>query len=138
MSLYEQDFYRWTQEQTALLKAGALAQLDIENLIEEVESLGKSQKHELINRLIVLATHMLKWDYQPGRQGKSWILTIKEQRLKLSDHLEENPSLKSILDISIVSAYRHARLKAARETGLAESIFPETCPYSAEQIMGNL
>ena len=67
MSLYEQDFYQWIEEQAALLKAGALSQLDVENLIEEVESMGKSQKKELYSRLIILISHLLKWDYQPDQ-----------------------------------------------------------------------
>jgi hypothetical protein len=80
MNLYNQDFYRLTHEQADLMKSGALSQLDIPNLIEEIESMGKTQKHELINRLAVLLMHLLKWDYQPERRGRSWELTIKEQR----------------------------------------------------------
>jgi hypothetical protein len=68
MSLYEQDFYQWTQEQAALLRAGALSQLDMANLIEEVESMGRSQKKELSSRLSVLITHLLKWEFQPEFQ----------------------------------------------------------------------
>ena len=137
MSLYEQDFYQWTQEQAALLKAGTLAQLDIENLIEEVESMGRSEKRELVSRLAVLLAHMLKWDYQPSRQGKSWELTIKGQRLELFDVLEDSPSLKPQLPSAIEKAYRKAVLLAVGETSLSESTFPEVCPYSIEQIMGN-
>lgn len=68
---YEQDFYMWTQEQAAILKAGALSQLDVANLIEEIESMGKTQKRELISRLTVLIMHLLKWDYQPERRGEA-------------------------------------------------------------------
>ncbi len=136
MTLYEQDFYQWTQEQAALLKAGALAQLDIENLIEEVESMGRSEKRELVSRLTVLLAHLLKWDYQPSRQGRSWELTIKEQRIKIKNHLRDNPSLKSALKESMEDAYELALVKVIRETGLPETTFPETCPYSIEQIMG--
>ncbi len=69
ISTYEQDFYLWTQEQAAILKAGALSQLDVANLIEEIESMGKTQKRELISRLTVLMMHLLKWNYQPERRG---------------------------------------------------------------------
>ncbi len=136
MSLYEQDFYQWTIEQANLLKAGALGQLDVTNLIEEMESMGRSEKKELVNRLVVLIAHLLKWDYQPERRGWSWDLTIREQRLKLADHLFDNPSLKAVLGDAIISAYRQAILKAMRETRLCESAFPESCPYTIEQIMG--
>jgi hypothetical protein len=71
-TLYEQDFYAWTQQQTALLRAGQLAQLDVENLIEEIESLGKQERQELENRLGVLLGHLLKWHYQPEARSKSW------------------------------------------------------------------
>ncbi len=138
MSLYEQDFYRWTQEQAALLKAGALSQLDIENLIEEVESMSRSEKREMVSRLAVLIMHLLKWDFQPELRGRSWELTIEEQRGELFDVLEDSPSLRPQLIETIEKAYRKAVLQAVRETGLSKSTFPETCPYSIEQIMGNL
>ncbi len=136
MSLYDQDFYQWTQEQAALLKAGALAQLDIENLIEEVESMGKSQRRELYSRLVVLIMHMLKWDYQTGRRGKSWIKTIATQRTEIEFLLFDNPSLKHELEGLLTMVYRSAVKQAVTETGLALKTFPEICPYSVEQIMG--
>ena len=136
MSLYNQDFYQWTQEQAALLKAGALAQLDIENLIEEVESMGKSQRRELYSRLVVLIMHMLKWDYQKGRRGKSWIKTIAAQRTEIEFLLFDNPSLKNELEGLLPMVYRSAVKQAVTETGLALKTFPETCPYSIEKIMG--
>ncbi len=136
MSLYNQDFYQWTQEQAALLKAGALAQLDIENLIEEVESMGKSQRRELYSRLVVLIMHMLKWDYQTGRRGKSWIRTIATQRTEIEFLLFDNPSLKNELEGLLPMVYRSAVKQAVTETGLALKTFPETCPYSIEKIMG--
>jgi len=80
MISYEQDFYGWTQEQAALLRAGRLTDLDIENLIEEVETMGRSEKRELESRLTVLLLHLLKWKYQPNRRGRSWNLTIKGHR----------------------------------------------------------
>ena len=136
MNLYDQDFYQWTHEQAGHLKAGALSQLDVTNLIEEIESMGRSEKRELVNRLAVLISHLLKWDYQPERQSRSWELTIKEQRLKLGDHFQDNPSLKAVFDDAALSAYRLAKVKAMRETGLPESVLPDTCPYNTQQIMG--
>ena len=136
MSLYDQDFYQWTQEQAGLLKAGALSQLDVENLIEEVESMGKSQKKELLSRLTILLMHLLKWDYQPEFQSRSWKSTIVTQRKEIRNLLEDNPSLRRIIQEKADILYRDAVEIASAETGLSESSFPETCPYTIEYIMG--
>lgn len=132
---YDTDFYKWASKQADLLRTGKLSEADIEHIAEEIESMGKSEKRELISRLKVLFVHLLKWKYQPSRQSKSWQLTIKEQRMMLFDHLEDNPSLKAIQDEVVLKAYRLARTKAARETGLDEDIFPEQCPYSFDEAL---
>ena len=137
MSLYNQDFYLWTQEQAALLKAGTLSQLDIENLTEEIESMGKSQKKEMTSRLTILIMHLLKWDYQSGRRGKSWLKTIATQRTEIEILLYDNPSLKHSLPDTILIAYRLAVKQAATETELHIEEFPISCPYSIDKIMGN-
>jgi Domain of unknown function DUF29 len=133
--LYDRDFYAWANEQAGLLRAGKLSDADIEHIAEEIESLGKSEKRELVSRLRVLLLHLLKWQHQPAFRSTSWRLTIEEQRNRLEDHLAESPSLKSSLDETVVSAYRNALLSAARETGLERSAFPVVCPWSIEQIM---
>jgi hypothetical protein len=133
--LYDQDFYAWANEQAGLLRAGRLSEADIEHIAEEIESMGKGEKRELVSRLTVLLLHMLKWQYQPQFRGKSWHLTLEEQRDELASHLADNPSLKSTLPDTITMAYRRAILGAARETDLDRSVFPPTCPWSFEQIM---
>ncbi|MBI5162294.1 MAG: DUF29 domain-containing protein [Magnetospirillum sp.] len=133
--LYERDFYAWANEQAALLRAGNLSQADIEHIAAEIDSMGRTEKRELISRLTVLLMHLLKWQFQPAQRGKSWRLTIREQRQDLVDHLADNPSLKAILTEAIVAAYRKAVLEAARETDLDEETFPPACPYSFEQMM---
>ena len=132
--LYDRDFYAWANEQAGLLRAGRLSEADIEHIAEEIESLGKSEKRELVSRLTVLLAHMLKWRFQPVLRGKSWDLTLEEQRNQLTDHLTDNPSLKSSLGETIVTAYRNAILRASRETGLDRGEFPAACPWSFEQI----
>jgi hypothetical protein len=77
MATYETDFYGWTQQQAHLLKTGCLSSLDVANLIEEIETMGRSEKRELDSRLMVLLVHLLKWKYQPKRRGRSWELTIQ-------------------------------------------------------------
>lgn len=133
-SLYEHDFHAWANEQAALLRAGQLALADIDNIAEEIESMGRSEKRELVSRLTVLLVHLLKWRYQPTFRGTSWSLTIKEQRYRLADHLRDNPSLKAQFPAAIHDAYRLAVVGAQRETGLAEDAFSDRCPFTQAEI----
>ena len=134
---YDQDFYAWTQEQAALLKAGKLTEIDVANVAEELEDMGKSQKSQLVTRLGLLLAHMLKWHYQSERRrhSNSWKYTIKEQRRRIHRLLDENPSLKSRLDKAFQDAYGDAVLIAARETGFEEDNFPVSCPWTLEQAL---
>jgi hypothetical protein len=134
-SLYDQDFYAWANEQAALLRAGKLGAADIAHIAEEIESMGKTEKRELVSRLTVLLLHLLKWQFQPGRRGSSWDATITVQRDDVADHLRDNPSLKATLTTAITDAYRKAAILATGETGLARSTFPAACPWSFDQIM---
>ena len=135
MSHYELDFYGWTQEQAALLKTGRLGELDVINLIEEIESMGRSERRELQSRLTILLVHLLKWKFQPARRGRSWQLSIEEQRESCLDVLEENQSLISKLQDSLNRAYAHARITASRETGIEKKDFPQHCPWTYEQMI---
>ena len=135
-SLYESDFYAWANEQAALLRAGKLSAADIENIAEEIESMGRSEKRELISRLTVLLMHLLKWRHQPGGRCTSRQLTIEVQRQDVADHLADNPSLKAKLSETMESAYSRARLNAAKETSLSTTVFPTACPWPFEQLMG--
>lgn len=134
-NLYEEDFYAWANEQAALLRAGKLSAADIENLAEEIESMGRGEKRELINRLSVLLAHLLKWPFQPERRGHSWAYTIREQRLQLVRHMRDNPSLHAKTAEAMSDAYETAILAAAEDTGLLEKTFPPVCPFSFNQAM---
>ncbi len=134
MISYDKDFYSWTQEQAELLKHGRFSELDIDNLIEEVETMGRSEKRELESRLTVLLLHLLKWKYQDVRQRRSWVLSIIEQRLKFEETLEENPGLKSKLDDILKKAYRYAVIEASKETKISIKIFPKLCPWELDKI----
>lgn len=134
-TLYDHDFYAWTNEQAGLLRAGKLSEADLEHIAEEIESMGKSEKRELISRLTVLLLHLLKWEFQPMRRGASWRLSIANTRDALTDHLADNPSLRSVLEASVETAYRRAHRDAALETGLSENTFPSTCPWLFSQMM---
>ena len=135
MISYEKDFYSWTQEQAELLKHGRFSELDIDNLIEEVESMGRSEKRELESRLTILLLHLLKWKYQEVRRGRSWQLSIDEQRIQFCKTLNENPGLKPALDEIIKDAYKLALIKAARETKISKAVFPECCPWTLAQFI---
>jgi hypothetical protein len=136
-NLYETDFYAWTQQQATLLRNQQWNQIDLPNLIEEIESLGKQQRQELRNRLSVLIGHLLKWDYQPQRRNRSWLSTLRIQRLDIAELLEDNPSLKPYLEEALRKAYLKAVELAVGETDLPSRTFPSECPYSLAEILDN-
>jgi hypothetical protein len=133
--LYETDFYAWTIEQAKFLKDGVWDCLDISNLVEEIESLGKQQRQELRNRLGILLGHLLKWEFQPSHRSKSWLATIREQRRRIVDLLEESPSLKPYLPEVLEKAYQDGIDLAVRETPLNYRDFPQECLYTLEQVL---
>jgi hypothetical protein len=132
---YDADFYGWANEQAALLRAGRLGEADVANIAEEIESMGRSEKRELVSRLAVLLTHLLKWRYQPTRRSKSWSTSVRVQRQRLARHLEDNPSLRPMLPKALADAYADALLVAADETGLAEESFPSASPFDIGEIL---
>ena len=133
--LYDRDFFAWSRQQADLLRAGKLAEADIEHIAEEIESPGRTEKRELISRLTVLLLHLLKWRYQPDKRRPRWEAGIRVQRNRLADHLDDNPSLKPLLPQALTAAHRDAALEAVAETGLAGATFPDACPWTAEQVL---
>jgi hypothetical protein len=134
-ALYDRDFYAWTQEQARLLREGRLGDADIGNIAEEIESMGRGEKRELVSRLVVLFQHLLKWEYQKQRRGKSWWSSIAHARDELGDLLRDNPSFKSLLPDAVATAYPRARRYAAKETRMGLQRFPEACPWTVEQAL---
>jgi hypothetical protein len=133
--LYEKDFYRWTQEQVALLREGKWHELDHEHLIEEIADLGLSARKELRSYLEGLVLHLLKWHYQPDYQTRSWRDSIEENRARIPDCLRGSPSLRLQLPTLLAECYPHAKRKATRQTRLPLATFPETCPWPVEQVL---
>lgn len=133
--LYERDFYAWTQAQADLLRARRFAELDLENLIDEVASVGASEKREIRSRLTVLITHLLKWKFQPGARSSSWSGTIVEQRTSLDDVLAASPSLRRYPAEVFLTCYLSGRLKAADQTGIDFTLFPDVPPFTIEQTL---
>ncbi|MDU9049726.1 MAG: DUF29 domain-containing protein [Candidatus Electrothrix sp. Rat3] len=133
--LHTADFFGWTAQQAALLRAGKIDEIDRENLAEEIEDMGKSLQRELVSRLTILFIHLLKWQFQPGYRRNSWRYTIEEQRDQLTDHLLDNPSMQQKIPQALARTYKYARTGAVRETGLDRKSFPEECPWSFEQTL---
>ena len=133
--LYDSDFSAWADEQAALLRAGQWDAVDVAHLIEEIEAMGRSERKELVNRLVILMLHLLKWRHQPALRGNAWRLTVKAQRIRLASHLQDNPSLKAWLDEAIARAYRLAVIEAEKQTGLPEQTFPQRCPFSVAEML---
>jgi hypothetical protein len=135
ISTYENDFHEWTQEQARLLRSGRFSQLDIENVAEELESMGRRDKREIDSRLEVLLIHLLKWKLQEGFRSGSWSGSIREQRSRIEDLLRESPRLRRQVAQIRPALYARARREAANETGLPVRMFPARCPFTPEQIM---
>ncbi len=134
-SLYDRDFHRWLEDQAAKLRGRSHNDLDWENLAEEIESLGRSQKREVRSRLARLIQHLLKWQFQPGRRSESWRITISEQRSFIEDLLKDSPSLRNFPSEIFADVYATGRREAIDETGMLASAFPMECPYSLEQVL---
>jgi hypothetical protein len=133
--LYDVDFVRWTEEQAATLRARRLDALDLTNLAEEIESLGKRDRCRLKSRLTVLLTDLLKWHRQPEQRSGSWDSTIRTRRTDVYQLLEDSPSLRREMPQMIAERYEIARRNAAAETGLPLATFPAVCPFAVDEIL---
>lgn len=134
-SLYEQDFYLWIEKTIQLLNAEKFLELDRDHLIEELESMGRSEKRAIESNLRVLLIHLLKYKYQPERRSNSWLSTIIEHRIRISKELKASPSLKGYLERVFDETYQDARILASVETGLSLDVFPLICPLTSEQVL---
>jgi Domain of unknown function DUF29 len=136
-NLYDQDFYAWTQTTAALIRQDKWHEVALECVAEELESLEKRDRRELGSRLQVLLLHLLKWQGPPGQRGHShsWYDTIVEQREQIQDLLADSPSLRPQLPVLLAQRYPRARRKALNEIGLPDMALPQTCSWTAEQIL---
>lgn len=134
-NLYEQDFYLWIETIAKQLKTGRFAEIDLENLIEEIESMGRSEKRALESNLVVLLMHLLKYKYQPEKRTNSWLSTILEHRRRLNRNLQDSPSLKKYFLKIFSECYQDARQQAAIETGLLIDNFPAESPFSEDRCL---
>jgi uncharacterized protein DUF29 len=132
--LYDEDFFQWTSRNARLLRQGRIAEADIEHIAEEIEDMGKDRRNALKGQLRRALLHLLKYQFQPSRRGAGWLKSIISSRIEIQDLLDENPSLKPLLEDLVAAAYPGARRLAAIETGLPIKSFPARCPYSVKQI----
>jgi hypothetical protein len=144
-ALYQTDYSTWAIRTAELIRTGRYTELDVEHLLEELSDMSKSDRHELENRLTILLAHLLKWEYQLTTlserwrefDGRSWRVTIIEQRNRIARHLQKAPGLKAALAPTLIDAYAEARQLASDETGLPIVTFPLACPYSIAQVLDN-
>ncbi|MGI8988977.1 MAG: DUF29 domain-containing protein [Bryobacteraceae bacterium] len=134
-SMYDRNFYEWTQATAQSLRAGQLDSVDLDRVAEELQDMGKRDKLELESRMDVLVAHLLKWDYQPEKRSDSWANTVEEQRRRIQRQLALMPSLRAHLRASLPDIYEYAVRTAARRTKKDISAFPAECPYSIERIL---
>jgi len=135
LAVYEEDFALWSAEQATLIRAGKFDRIDLENVAEEIESLGKSDKRQIRSRLQVLMLHLLKWERQPAERSRSWSSSIRDQRQAILDLVDDSPSLRSYPGQVFEREYPRARDRASEETTIYLNLFPETCPYTIDQIL---
>ena len=133
--LYEHDFLAWTEEQAQALREKQAGRLDWGNLLEEIESMGASQKQEIRNRLRVLLMHLIMWHFQSEKHTPSWQSTIAVQRHDIEDVLEDSPSLRRLIPEMLPKAWTRARLEASLETQLPMDNFPVECPWAIDDVL---
>jgi hypothetical protein len=131
---YEEDFYAWTVEQARLLRLGDFSAIDVANIAEEIESMGRSDRRAIESRLTVLLTHLLKWQLQPAMRSPGWSGTIRDQRRRIEKYCG-SPSPRPFAAEVRSEAYAEAREDTLEETGLPETDFPAECPFTPDEIL---
>ena len=134
---YDEDFFLWSQEQAARIRALRPNSLDWENVAEEIESLGRRDRRQIGTRLARLVQHLLKWGYQPERRSRSWQVTILNQRTGIQKLIEESPSLAQYPEETFAKAYADGRELALLETGLDDNAVPLDPPFGPHQALAS-
>ena len=133
--LYEKDFCLWIETTAKLLKQGQFSQLDIENLVEEIETMGRSEKNALKSNLIIVFLHLLKWQYQPDKRSRSWKSSILEHRRRLHEAFKDSPSLKPFFASIFSECYQYGRKQASIETDLPLKKFPTESSFTIDEVL---
>ena len=135
LATYDSDFHLWSQTQAAAIREGRFAEIDLENVAEEIESLGRSDRREIRSRLEVILIHLLKWQFQPEKRKNGWKASIYESRRKIKMLLGESPSLRAFPEQVMAEEYFSAIHQASTETGLSVTRFPVECPYKITDVL---
>lgn len=133
--LYDRDYYLWLSHTAQLIREGKFAEVDVTNLVEEIEDMGRSEKRAVKSNLVVLLLHLLKYKYQPAKRTNSWKSTIREHRRRLRDDFQFSPSLKGYFGEVFDSCYQDAKKQAADETGLSLDTFPNESPFTSSEVL---
>ena len=133
--LYETDYQQWIETTVEKLHSRDYANVDWDNLIEEIEDVGRNERRSLESNLIVVLLHLLKWQYQPERRSGSWEGSIIEHRRRIRKALKESPSLQPYLESIFAESYVEAVKQAKAETGLPLEMFPLQCPYESVAVV---
>jgi hypothetical protein len=128
-TLYKTDYLQWLESTIEKLHDQDYKNVDWENLVEEIQDMGKSERRSLESNLIVVLLHLLKWQYQSERRSGSWEGSIIEHRRRIKKSLQESPSLKSYLISILAECYAESLKQAKAETGLPLATFPTECDY---------
>ncbi len=133
--LYDLDYLRWIEKNLEYLRQKQYDKVDWENLLEEIEDMGKNEKRALESNLIVLLLHLLKWQYRPEKRKGSWESSILEHRRRVRKSLQESPGLQPYIVAIFDGCYLEAVKQARAETGLPRDTFPVRCPYELATIL---
>jgi hypothetical protein len=134
-NLYEADYLKWIETTVEKLRVRDYSNIDWENLIEEIEDMGRSERKSLKSNLIVVLTHLLKWQFQPEFRSGSWKGSIVEHRRRIRDALKDSPSLKPYLQEVFAECYLDAVELASAETELPMETFPGESPYTSAAVL---
>ncbi|MBD2089507.1 DUF29 domain-containing protein [Microcoleus sp. FACHB-1515] len=134
-NLYETDYLQWIETTIDQMKQQNYGAIDWENLIEEIEDMGRSERRSLESNLTVILVHLLKWQFQPERRSNSWQASIAEHRRRIRKAFKDSPSLKRYLEEMFAECYEDAIELASIETGLPASTFLRSCPYTSAQVL---
>ena len=134
-TLYETDYLQWIETTVEKLQSQDYANVDWENLIDEIADMGRSERRSLKSNLIVILVHLLKWQFQQERRTGSWEGSIVEHRRRVKEALSESPSLKPYLESMFAECYIQAVKQAKAETRLPLETFPLQCPYKLTDVM---
>jgi len=134
-SLYETDFAEWSTRMAALIRAGRFNEIDADNLAEEIEDLGKSERSAVRSHLNRLLLHKIKQIIQPERDGASWRVSIASARQAIRDKVRSSPSLRPYLQQNLQEIYQDGIELALLETGLEHAAVPDECPWDLDTLL---